>query len=237
VDESLDIHGSGINLTAGLIYRPISAFQLGASIVTPTYYQITDTYNATVTSSWNNFDYYGDGSLVLNKVDPQSFDQPLVSNYSLTTPFKFNLGATGFIGKYGFITGDVEFVNYSKAKYADTSLNGISYDDNNTDIRNSFKPVINYRIGGEFRYQLFRARLGYNVLADPYRTGDNLDRKIQNISGGIGIKEKKYSVDFTTIYSQSNNRRIPYSVPGLPDPVAQLKLTNLNFMVTVGFTF
>lgn len=242
VDESLSIRGSGVNLTAGLIYRPVDAVQFGASIVTPTYYQITDTYNATVSTNWNNFDYYGDRSLILNNLQPATFDQPLVSNYSLTTPFKANAGLTVFVGKYGFITGDAEFVNYSNAKYADTSLYGISYADDNSEIKSTFTHVINYRVGGEFRKDIFRARLGYNLLADPYAASNGVDRKIQNFSGGVGIKNKKYSVDLTSIYSQSNNIRVPYPGfqgpgPGNGNQPPQLTLSNLNFVVTVGFSF
>jgi len=232
VDESLEIRGSGLNLTAGLIYRPVNIFQAGLSIATPTYYQITDTYNASVSSLWTSPNASGNTSFNV------AFDQPVVSNYTLTTPFRVNAGLTFFVGKYGFITGDAEFVNYSQSSYTDQSLYGTSsYDQDNAEIKSSFKSVVNFHVGGEFRYEMFRARAGYAVMADPYKTGDPVDRKIQNISGGLGFKSKKYSVDFATIYSQNNNLRRPYNTGLASDPVSQLQFTNLNFVLTFGVTF
>jgi hypothetical protein len=243
VNEGYNFRGSGINLTAGLIYRPINMIQIGASIVTPTVYQITDTYNATVNSTWNHFDYYNNGKY-LDEISV-AFDKPSVVTYNVKTPFRFNTGATFFIGKYGFLTSDVEFVNYSSAKYSDPNQNNDPQfiAGNNADIKSSLTPgsTINLRLGGEYRFDMFRVRAGYALYPDPYKD-KSVDRKLQNFTGGIGIKKGKYSIDFTGIYSMSNNVRVPYSAGANPaiyfaDPTAQLKSSNLNFIVTVGFTF
>ncbi len=245
VDETYNFRGSGVNLTAGLIYRPINIFQIGASIVTPTYYQITDAYNATVSSTWNHFDYYNNGQYLDGTISVP-FDQASTINYSVKTPFRFNTGATFFIGKYGFITGDVEFVNYSSAKYSDQNdTNDPAFiAGNNSDIKTFLTPrsTINLRVGGEYRFDIFRARVGYSVYPDPYNNQTAVDRKLQNFTGGIGIKKSKFSVDLAGVYSMTNNVRVPYTAGsnpaiGFADPVAQLKTSNLNFVVTVGLTF
>lgn len=62
LEEELQINGSGINGTFGMIYRPIDMLQLGISYATPTWYNLTDSYRATVSTQWNNFDYFGDGN-------------------------------------------------------------------------------------------------------------------------------------------------------------------------------
>jgi len=115
--ENYDIRGSGVNFTIGAIFRPIDFLQLGASLVTPSYYRITDTYTARMESQWN---YYGNPDEPSfpsqSNVSEHFEDIPLISEYSLTTPMRVTTGAT-FISKFGFLSADVEFVNYSKAKY------------------------------------------------------------------------------------------------------------------------
>lgn len=234
LEESLDISGSGVNFTVGMIFRPVDFLQVGASFVTPTYYQITDSYWAGLASRWNNFDYYGDGSTVLNDVS-EEFDTSLISDYNLTTPLKFSTGVT-LISKFGFITGDIEMVNYGDAKYkADTG--GISFGGDNEDIKGSYSSVINYRIGAEYRYNIFRARAGYRYMADPYQDNDGIDRSIKTISGGIGVRKDKFFIDMAVIYSNSEDRRTPYVAPDLPTPVASLENKFTTYMLTVGFTF
>jgi len=173
MEENLDISGSGVNFTVGLIYRPIHFIQIGASYVTPTYYQITDSYNAGMGAEWNGFDYYGDGSTILNSTS-EEFGEELISDYNLTTPMKFSTGAT-FISKFGFISGDIEVVNYGKAKY-DSNTGGVSFTGDNDDIKSSYASVINYRVGAEYRYEILRVRAGYRFMADPYSSSDDIDR-------------------------------------------------------------
>jgi hypothetical protein len=232
VEETYDISGSGVNLALGLIYRPIEYLQVGASLVTPTYYQLTDAYDARITADWDDFDYYGDGSEILGEVN-EGFDQPLISEYNLTTPLRITTGAT-FITKFGFISGDVEFVNYSKTKYKSDIAADFNFE--NQDIKAEYKSVVNYRVGGEYRYDKYRARLGYNFMADPYRTEGISKKSINTFSGGLGYRTKAFFVDFAVVYSQSNGTRKPYFVDG-PDPVATQKFKNTNFIFTVGFPF
>ncbi|MEJ0031805.1 MAG: hypothetical protein WDO15_16150 [Bacteroidota bacterium] len=85
--EDLQVKGTGLNLTVGGIVRPIDGFQLGAAITTPTRYNITDVYSASLYSKWNNWDYYGDGSQILTNQNAST--DVVTSDYNLTTPWKF----------------------------------------------------------------------------------------------------------------------------------------------------
>lgn len=224
MQEDLDIQGTGANFTIGAIYRPVDFLQIGASFVTPTVYQLTDNYTASMESDWTDED---DAS--------ERFDQPLLSEYNLRTPLKFSAGAT-FISKYGFITADVEFVNYGNAKYS-SNTSGVSYSEDNTEIKSTYGAVTNYRFGAEFRYDIFRARAGYNLSADPYLTDNDVDRKIQAISAGVGVRLKKFYTDLTFVTSKMDGKRIPYSAEDIPTPVAQQEFKTNNIVLTAGFTF
>jgi hypothetical protein len=235
-NESIDIEGSGANFTLGLIYKPVSFVQLGASFATPTWYSLTDTYTANMSAEWDNFAHHElDSGKVLTHVDA-SFDSPTISEYSLRTPLKTSLGAT-FIAKFGFISADVEFVNYGSSKYKDNTGSAASYDSDNDDIKATYSSVVNYRIGAEYRYKIYRLRAGYNLMADPYRDKMGVDRKIQSISGGAGIRINHFFTDLAVVSSKTEAVRVPYSVPGLPEPRAIQTVKNMNYLVTLGFTF
>ncbi len=231
VDESFDIEGSGVNLTIGGIYRPIDFLQVGVSYATPTFYTVTDTYVAGINSYWNNYEYRG---LTLGN-EFAEFDAPVISEYDLRTPSKLTVGTT-FINKHGFISGDFEFVNYNNAKYS-SNIQGISFSDENGDIKSAHRSTMNYRLGAEFRYEIFRLRGGYNYQADPYREQNDIDRSIQTISGGAGMRMTNFYIDFTVLQAKGNSQRIPYFADDLPTPVATQKNTTTNFLVTVGFPF
>lgn len=233
VTENYDIRGSGLNFTIGGIYRPIEFIQIGASFITPTRYQITDTYSAGIESNWNNYDYFPDDASDenLNNVF-EEFDQPLVSEYNLITPMRLNTGIT-FIRSFGFISADVEFVNYSRAKYKSDIAE--DFDAENDDIRSEYKSVVNYRAGAEYRYEKFRVRAGFNYMPDPLKDSET-NRAITTFSGGLGYRAGKFFIDAAAVFSRTEAARVPYFTSGA-DPVASQKFTYSNYLLTFGFIF
>lgn len=229
LDENLSIKGSGVNLTIGIIGRPLDFLQLGASYSTPTLYQLTETYDASMSTSWKDFDYYGDGETILGNEYEET--DIVRSDYSLVTPSKLSTGIA-FISKYGLISADIETINYGGAKYS-SAEDEVSYAEDNSDIRSTYKRVFNYRLGGEFRYSLFRARVGYGVQANTYKSSVNDDNMIRNISGGVGIRTKKFFIDFALVFSKGNNTYYPYG----GSPVVELTNSLTRGMITTGFTF
>jgi hypothetical protein len=235
LEETIDIEGTGVNLTLGVIFRPVDFLQVGASFATPTYYQITDSYFARFSTLWNNYDYLGTGT-ILNSESFESFE-PVIAEYNLTTPMKLSLGTAFFISNYGFISGDVEFINYRKAKYA-SDISGISFDGDNDAILASYQNTINYRIGAEFRYEALRFRAGYQVQSNPYNTSTiDTDRSIQTLSGGLGLRLTKFFIDFALMRSAGTSEYSPYVFQNNTGPRVDLNNALTTGMVTVGFTF
>lgn len=232
LDENFDIQGSGVNFTLGAIYRPIDFIQIGFSVATPTFYSLTDAYVARIDSRWYNFDYFGDGSEILND-EFAEFDVPLISEYDLKTPTRANLGLS-LLSKFGFISADLEFINYTKTTYT-SDIQGFNYDFENTEIRNLYTNTINYRVGAEFRYEKLRLRGGYNRLSDPFL--NSKDRSIETLSAGIGARFSSMYIDFAYITSFENAQRTPYRVENLPTPRASLRNVTQNYMFTIGFPF
>ena len=232
-DESYNISGSGINLTIGGIFRPVNFLQIGASWVTPTYYGIVDNYTARIDSRWNIYGVPDNNSFPDQSDVYEEFGEPLISEYSFTAPMRVNTGAT-FISKYGFVSADVEFVNYANARY--NSRIDDDFAGENNGIKAEYENVINYRAGAEFRYENYRVRAGYSYMPDPFKRNDDVDQRIQSISGGLGFKARDFFVDLAAIFSDTERRRSPYFVDG-PDPVVSQKFRTATYLLTVGFTF
>jgi hypothetical protein len=184
---------------------------------------------------WNGFDYYGDGSRILNNESEQTDD--IISEYDLKTPGRLNLGASFFIQKFGFISADVEMVNYSGTKYS-SGISGIDFSNDNDDIKSLYQSTFNYRLGGEFRYENFRARAGFSYMPDPFQAEQNgVNRAITSVSGGLGYRNKKFYADVALVFTQGNNSYRPYRVNTPESPLVTLKNSSTFSMITIGFPF
>lgn len=233
LDETLDIRGNGINATLGVIVRPVDFLQVGASFTTPTYYELSESYSAYMRTSWKNFDYYGDGREILN--NKEAGTDVVMSDYTLTTPMKISTGVA-FLSKWGLITGDVQFINPAKARYS-SNIPGVNFNNENADVRSTFATTVNYRVGGEFRYNIFRARAGYGVQGSTYNSSFDIDNSIRTISGGLGIRIQKFYTDFALVHSSGTVFYQPYGFFDGPGPVAELDQKTTTGMITFGFNF
>jgi hypothetical protein len=225
LDETTDTEGSGINLTLGVVYRPTDYLQFGAAFASPTYYQLTDSYSVSMEANWDTGFY------------SRSISSPLILEYNLTTPMKLSFGTAFFLSDYGFISGDIEFINYKKAKYA-SDISGISFNGENDAILASYQNTVNYRIGGEFRLDVLRFRAGYNVQSNPYNTSFiDTNRSIQTLSAGLGLRLTKFFIDFALLRSTGKSEYSPYVFQNNTGPLVSLNNSRTTGMLTVGFTF
>jgi hypothetical protein len=232
--EELDIRGAGINGTLGLIARPLDIVQVGISYTSPTLYKITDTYRASMNTLWNNFDYFGDGDLLR---DVREESDEVISEYDLRTPGRLNLGASIFFEKFGFLSADVEMVNYSGANYS-AGISGISFDSDNESINELYQNTFNYRLGGEFRYNNYRARAGFAYMPDPFKSQQNgVNRQITSFSGGIGYRTKSFYLDAAVVFTQGKSSYRPYNINSAESPLVMLKNKTTFGMLTIGFPF
>ncbi|CAN5313767.1 outer membrane protein transport protein [soil metagenome] len=229
LNEALSISGSGINATIGAIYRPLDIFQVGLSVASPTAYQISDTYVASMTSIWKNFEYYP--GKFLNNVDWKTNNVSL--DYNLNTPWRISGGGTVFIAKKGLISADREWLNDSSSKYS-TTTGGVSFSEDNNTIKGLYTSVLNIRVGGEYRWNNYRFRAGYNRMADPYKSLQNdIDQTYTTYSAGLGYRISTFYIDLAGIFGQGTTPYSPY--PGAS--VVSVQKNSSSFLVTIGFPF
>jgi len=241
MQENLKTSGTGVNATLGATVRPVNFLQIGVAYTTPTFYQLSETSDATMNSHWiDNFHYYSNKPFYTGSDDPvlsnesTSTDQ-VISDYSLRVPSKFSAGLA-LISKYGLITGDVEFRNFSKSKLSSSNTSYIDFTDDNNNVQAAYTSVVNYRGGIEGRYKIFRLRAGYGVQGNPYR-GSDYDMSVKTISAGFGVKLDKFHVDLAWMQSKGNRLYAPYVLFDGSGPIVELKNTMVTGMVTVGFNF
>lgn len=233
--EDLSIKGTGINLTVGGIFRPVDGLQLGASIVTPTRYNITDNYTGSMRSSWNNFDYYGDGSVFLNNESGET--EVVNTGYNLTTPWKFSAGASYIFGKHGLISVDIEHLNYGGARFNSTT-SGVSFNSDNDVMKTEYAAVTNLRAGGEYRLNKLRFRAGFGYMPDPYKQAQNdVSSQRLSASGGVGFRASKFFVDLAYVNTWSANTYRPYTISGNVSPILRYDQSVTNVIGTLGFIF
>jgi len=222
--------GSGINAKLGAIYRPVPTVRLGATIESPTWYTIDDSYSEVLDTKYGK-----------NKVDSQFLnnDETYDFSYKLRTPLKVSGGIGVFINDQGFISADVDYVDYSTINFSTVQ----NYDDpevildNNREILNNYKSAINYRLGAEYKFDKLMLRAGYGVQGNPYKSLDNDRFKTSTYSGGLGYRFNDIYIDMTYQQIVYNSDIKPYTLNPGNSPLASIKNTRNNVFLTVGKRF
>ena len=216
--ENLTISGTGINATLGVIFRPIDFVQIGSSLTTPTYYNLEDEYDANL-----NVDYSAFSNL-------SAESNIILSKYSLSTPVTLSGGVTIFIRKQGFLSASIEMLNYGKSHLKSDDY--ITLEDNQY-INTSYGRSYNVKVGGEFKYDIFRFRAGYTHCDDPATTKSN---NKQQITGGIGLHMKRYFLDLAIVNTTYDTDYSPYPLENL-SPMALVHNNNTKGVITLGVNF
>jgi len=227
--ERLRATGAGINLKLGLIYRVSQMVRLGAAVHTPTSFGLDESFSTQVQYNYelNGIVQNGDA------LSPEgSFE------YRIRTPWRF-LGSAGFIfGRNGFLSAEVEYLDYSNAKFnfnraADQA--DIQYEQElNDQINNELTSAINLRLGGEFVYESLRFRAGYLLSAAPYETNAE---PVSAFSLGTGIRGESVFLDFAYQRQFSQSQFAPYLTNFAPESSVMQENFRNKFMMTLGFKF
>lgn len=238
--ENLTIRGTGLSATFGAIVRPVKSLQIGVSYTTPTVYGLSETWEAAMGTQWDqNFVYPSqDGGVSLgesNLDDPITTDL-ITSDYRLTIPSKLR-GGVAYIMPFGFITGDIEYANPSRLRYK-SDMDEISFEEDNDEIRESYRPTLNYRIGAEFRKDIWRFRGGYNLLTNAFHEQVDAENAVSTITGGVGVRTKSFYVDLALIHGKTQPYPYqPYTFADGSGPIVDVEDRTLRGVLTVGFTF
>ncbi len=236
IDDQIEVRGRGINFNFGTIFRPVNFLTIGASYTSPSFMSLDEESFVDLEADWDAGTTYTetvDGETVtydLTNIDPYQSDL-FVNNYKLRTPSKVGVGVAAFIGKSGFITGDLEYVDYSRAN--------LNSDDFSTSIDNDiiedlYESVVNIRVGGEYRFDNFRLRAGYAFLPDPIKDYNLQDRT--DVTFGFGYRTFDYFLDFAVVTSKTQREVTPY-FSEINQPFGRSDIRRTTVSVTFGLNF
>lgn len=233
VADNRSITGSGFDVTAGVIVRPIesSPFRIGAYVKTPTWYDLT-TSNTTSLIDYRNYGAANNSKYVNNSYD-----------FKIWTPWKFGfslghtigsslaLGATYEYEDYSRINtriNDGGYIDYWTGSYYDSSIADTQM---NNHTREVLKAVSTLKLGVEYKPTTNLAlRAGYNYVSPMYVSDGQKDPGLSSLGTsyasatdytdwkatnrftlGVGYQIDKFNIDLAYQYSSQSGDFYPFS--------------------------
>lgn len=244
-EDYLYTSGVGVGVKLGMIVRPIKDYRIGISYHSPTVYSMIDNYSAKITTDLEG--YMGNGILKQSSLDLNNGGMGQYQ-YNFSRPSKLLFGMCYTLNsdenvknQKGFISADIEYDNYKNAKFSpsiNSSYNngGAYLDEVNANLKTQYKSGLNIRVGGEMKFNVLMARMGFNYMTNTFTTS-GISNKRMNLSTGLGYRNKGYFVDLTYIYQIWNDAYFPYRLEQAYFAPSYLKNGSSNVVLTVGFKF
>lgn len=222
--EQVTTQGNGVNVKLGAIYRANQMLRFGAAVHTPTAWRLDEFFTS---DFFYQFDE--DGETFANEV----FSPEGVFDYKVVTPWRF-IGSTGIIlQKSGFISAEIEYLNYGGAK--------LKFDDFpddeafvNEEIGDFLGSAINLRVGGEYAYNSLRFRLGGGIQTSPFQDDSDIN---YSFGFGGGFRAKQFFVSLGYNYFSQNENYLPYIVSNAPLQEVNNNITRHRVALTGGVRF
>jgi len=206
--RNLETKGTGFGGRLGVVFRPNNSLRFGATIHTPNLMSLKDNY-------YDELYVQNDDN---STQDLRTIDKEF--SYTITTPMKFGFQAAYIFEKQGFLSAEIESIDYSTMSLtADNNL----FSTTNQVIANKYSNAINLKLGGEYAYESFRFRGGYARMGNPIKNSAGFSNN--QISLGMGVQERDWAFDFGVVKSLSKDTYIPYKVAG---SVANAVNSNVN---------
>jgi hypothetical protein len=236
--------GVGLNLKLGIIFKPSEFLRLGFAVHTPSYmFNLKDKRNVDLEVNTEN--YKG-----VRSVSSEIFTNnvPGESNYTLLTPWKAMISGSYVLREVenvkqqrGFITADIEYVRHSASSFYSANQTPAAgeadyYAALNNVIREEYKGAFNFRAGGELKFNVIMARLGFAYYTNPYKDAA-LKANRMLISGGVGYRNKGFFIDLTYIYALNKDVNFPYRLQDKSNTFASVKNNRGNIVASVGIKF
>lgn len=166
LDNVYTLEGTGADLKLGAIVRPFeeSPFRIGVAVHTPTFYDLSESYNATLSTDI----YYYESSYkqtLSDYLDPSYLNY----DYRFRTPWKFNVSAGTTLSGLVAVGAEYEYQDYGTANLED--MDGFTLGGEKS-IKNTLTGVHTLRLGMEARLApQFSLRAGYNYSSTAFQKG------------------------------------------------------------------
>ena len=227
---TLDIDGWGYGLRVGAIVLPVEWLSVGIAAQLPTVYKLSDSWS-------NNFTSITDDGPI--SVDPADVPNGAY-DYRVTTPFRANGSLGVVLEKFGSVGVEVEYVDYSSAalkarRYSEAPYGFVN---ENFQIENIYRPVLNYKVGAEARItSQFYLRGGFAFYPSPYKEGKgNLQYPTTFYTGGLGYNWGSVYADASCVVQQYTLDQYAYD-PTINGSKSTVDHNNIRLKFSVGLRF
>jgi hypothetical protein len=243
LDNVYRLEGTGFDLKFGTIIRPVedSPFRIGLAVHTPTWYDLSEYYNASLSTDIYAYDDAYNQNLG-DFLDGQyrSYD------YRLVTPWKFNLSAGTTVAGLLAVDAEYEYQDYSSGKLKD--VDGYELD-GTYDIKDFLKGVNTFRVGMEARIDPeLSFRIGYNHTTAAYRSDAYAALPVygtstqfcnskakDTVTFGLGYRGSVVYTDFALKYDMYKSDF--YAFDDIDLPATKVDNNRLQLLFTVGAKF
>jgi hypothetical protein len=243
ISESLTTSGTGINLRMGVIFKPVEYVRLGIAFHTPTFYRLTDKYNATIITDTEGYQ---------GRLNQQSGDftggKDAEFQYWYFTPYRVMISGSYVLREIedvrkqkGFLTADIEYVNYKASSFTtdpdgdDTESTQNYLKSLNQAIDKAYKGTFNVKVGGELKFTTIMVRLGAAYYGNPYKNIAGEKGSRFQATGGLGYRNKGMFIDLAYVHTMGKDINFAYRLQSSPFSGATIKNTGGNAVLTVGF--
>lgn len=239
-NEYTSSNGFGLNVKMGIIYKPTNNFRLGFAFHTPSFIGFRDKIRADMTT--NTEAYAG---IVSESSDNLNSGDPGQRDYSQITPWRI-MGSASFVLhevadtrlQRGFITADLEYVNYKGARFSASNtedpIANNYYTSLNNLVKEYYKGAVNVRLGGELKFDPIAVRLGASYYGSPY-SDKALKASRLMLAGGLGYRNHGFILDLTYTHSINKDVNFPYRLNDKPNTFASWNNNRGNVIITLGF--
>lgn len=258
----LNTEGNGFQFNLGLIYKPINEIRIGLAYQSPTWYNMTDHYDASL--DYNTSAYFA---------NPKDYTQGSTiytglayTDYKMRTPDRWTLSLAGVIADKAILSADFELTNYKNMQLSDDNDQQWT-NDQKSYISSDFKARGTLRLGAEYRFTpQFSGRIGYMWQQSPLQTAFRnqtegnqlvtggtiphftLDGDANYFTYGLGYRfSKSFYTDVAFVMKSMKSDLYPYSNLFYNDAnnttynfgVVPTKMTanTVSGLLTVGFRF
>jgi long-subunit fatty acid transport protein len=216
---------SGYNILIGLMYHKQGRYQIGFTVRTPTYYDISENFTDTGNSWFDNGDTY-------------SISVPGSTKYSVKTPTVLSGGVSVQASDWLLLAGDAEYTDWTEMQFTNPSPDLV---DENRVIRDAFRATTNLRGGAEFSLLNLGLKLRAGVVYNPspYK-GDPSSRDQLYYTAGVGgALEENVMLNASVAFGKWSTLRDNYYLSGVDTPPSRTSesVTTNSVNITLGYRF
>lgn len=194
------ISANGINIKAGIIYRPAKWLRVGASYQSPSWFLVRQVYNLDVASVTAT-----DGAFLSPEYTTGEY------SYRVQTPQILRGGLAILLGQSGFLSFDYERADASQTRvFVGSNSVGFTSDDALA-ATNQYQPLAQatntFKFGGEYRIGHLFLRAGFQQRQSQFTNEQDYISDSYTNSFGLGYKNEDWGISIAyarTLWEQAH---------------------------------